>query len=99
MNDLLLAFLQALCKQAWVFHKEMLSLRSLMTIQTQSDSQSPENKWQPRKQWVLILSELSVLLVEFSIQLARVNSIQDKVQLIQLLCGKYSQAHGSSCLS
>lgn len=86
-------------KQGQVFQTEMLCLHSLMTIQTQSDSQSRENKWQLRKQWVLILSELSVLLVEFSIQLARVNSIQAKVQLIQLLCGKYLQAHGPSCQS
>lgn len=40
-----------------------------------------------------------MLLVEFSIQLARVNCIQAKVQLIQLLCGKYLQAHGLSCQS
>lgn len=40
-----------------------------------------------------------MLLVEFSLQLARVNSIQAKVQLIQLLCGKYLQAHGLSCQS
>ena len=34
-----------------------------------------------------------MLLVEFPIQLARVNSTQAKVQLILLLCGNYLRAH------
>lgn len=45
------------------------------------------------------LSKLSILLVNFSIQIARVNSIQAEVRLIQLLCGKYLQAHSLPCKS
>lgn len=47
----------------------------------------------------LFLSKLSILLVNFSIQIARVNNIQAEVRLIQVLCGKYLQAHSLPCKS
>lgn len=50
-----------------LFNKEMLSVHTLMTIQTPPGSRSPEYEWQLMKQWVLILSELSMPLVAFSV--------------------------------
>lgn len=47
----------------------------------------------------LFLSKLSILLFKFSIQIAKVNSIQTKVQSSQVLCDKYMQAQSLLCQS
>lgn len=66
-----------------------------MTTQTRPGSQSAQNEWQLRTATTAYLNEMSMLLVEFPIQLARVNSSQAKVQLIQLFYGKCLHAsHG-----